>query len=128
MKIEKICVEHFRSLDKVEIILSNLNTFVGPNNHGKTNFLEAINWFYSGKTKLEDKQNYKTDLEIKVEITYSDAQKSLNLMEDGKSKTTFKICWTEKILLWLKRLVLMTKESYLLKERVRAIQLVLIVL
>ena len=90
MKIEKICVEHFRSLDKVEIILSNLNTFVGPNNHGKTNFLEAINWFYSGKTKLEDKQNYKTDLEIKVEITYSDAQKSLNLMEDGKSKTTFK--------------------------------------
>lgn len=90
MKIDKIYVEHFRSLDKVEIILSNLNTFVGPNNHGKTNFLEAINWFYSGKTKLEDKQNHEITSEIKVEITYSDAQKSLNLMEDGKAKTTLK--------------------------------------
>jgi putative ATP-dependent endonuclease of the OLD family len=50
MYISKISVKNFRSIDFVENLeLNKFNVFVGQNNHGKTNFFEAIEWFYSGK-------------------------------------------------------------------------------
>ena len=40
--ITKISIESFKSLEKVEIELGNLNVFVGANGSGKSNLLEAI--------------------------------------------------------------------------------------
>jgi putative ATP-dependent endonuclease of the OLD family len=49
MYISKISVKNFRSIEFVENLeLNKFNVFVGQNNHGKTNFFEAIEWFYSG--------------------------------------------------------------------------------
>jgi hypothetical protein len=40
--ITKIRIESFKSLEKVEIELGNLNVFIGANGSGKSNLLEAI--------------------------------------------------------------------------------------
>ena len=41
--ISKIRIHNFRSLENVEVDLSNTNILIGANNSGKTNFLRAIN-------------------------------------------------------------------------------------
>jgi len=46
MKISKIIVENYRSIQKVEVDIDKFSIFVGQNNHGKTNFFETIEWFY----------------------------------------------------------------------------------
>ena len=38
MKISKITIKNFRSIEYAEIIPSAFNVLVGQNNHGKTNF------------------------------------------------------------------------------------------
>ncbi|MCF8247819.1 MAG: AAA family ATPase [Saprospiraceae bacterium] len=43
IQIQKIKVENFRSLKKVEVELSKLTLLVGANNAGKTSFLRAMN-------------------------------------------------------------------------------------
>ncbi len=48
MKISKVTVENFRSICHAEVQASAFNVFVGQNNHGKTNFFAAIEWFYTG--------------------------------------------------------------------------------
>ncbi len=40
--LKSISIHHFRSLDNVEIDLSNINIFVGNNASGKTNVIDAI--------------------------------------------------------------------------------------
>jgi len=41
--VEKVRVENFRSLKKIEVALSPLTLLVGANNSGKTSFLRALN-------------------------------------------------------------------------------------
>ena len=40
--IERIVIENFKSLRKVELTLGRVNLFVGTNASGKSNFLEAL--------------------------------------------------------------------------------------
>lgn len=87
MKINRIEINNFRSIKKIDTKLADFNTFVGPNNHGKTNLLEALDWFYSGKTTLADKFNHQKDLDIIVRLTFFGARESLELMEEGRQKT-----------------------------------------
>jgi len=54
MKLSKMVINNFRSLKKVEFCPGNFNIFVGQNNHGKTNIIEAIEWFYTGKGDLRE--------------------------------------------------------------------------
>ena len=42
MRIQTLAVKNFRSIKQLEIALPNICAFVGPNNAGKTNILEAI--------------------------------------------------------------------------------------
>lgn len=42
MYISNIEVKNFRSIKHATVPLTQLGVFVGQNNHGKTNFLEAI--------------------------------------------------------------------------------------
>ena len=87
MKIKKISIKNFRSIESAEIYPNNFNVFVGQNNHGKTNFFEAINWFYSGKSKIEMKFGQDNEKEIIVEIEYEDALIGTSKMPEGTGKT-----------------------------------------
>lgn len=73
MKIAKIIVENYRSIQRVEITPDKFSVFVGQNNHGKTNFFEAIEWFYNVKSSNED-EHFDRDLnnKILVEILFDD--------------------------------------------------------
>ena len=48
MKIEKIQIKRFRSLQDVKLEnMGDLSVFIGANSSGKSNFLEALNMFFS---------------------------------------------------------------------------------
>ena len=48
MKITRIEIKNFRSIAKASIDPGMFNVQVGQNNHGKTNYFEALSWFFSG--------------------------------------------------------------------------------
>ena len=91
MKISRIKIRNFRSLKDVEIIPSDFNIFVGQNNHGKTNFFEAIDWFFSGMRKGDDINKIKFgrsgEIEVSVEIEFKEAQDGANKMKNEANKT-----------------------------------------
>ncbi len=73
MKISKIIVQNYRSIERVEVNPSKFSIFIGQNNHGKTNFFEAIEWFYNSKSSNEEEYCRKdSDNKIQVEITFDD--------------------------------------------------------
>jgi predicted ATPase len=93
MKISKIKIDNFRSIEQAEFDLTDFNIFVGQNNSGKTNFFEAIEYFYNGILKSSgglDNLKYKRDpsLNMMVEIEFTGAQDGVNKMINEKNKTT----------------------------------------
>lgn len=71
MKISKIVVKNYRSIEKAEISPSEFSIFIGQNNHGKTNFFEAIEWFYNAKSSDEEEYFQKKSANaINVEISF----------------------------------------------------------
>jgi putative ATP-dependent endonuclease of OLD family len=93
MYISKISVKNFRSIDFVENLeLNKFNVFVGQNNHGKTNFFEAIEWFYNGSGSVDEikRKGSKKDDEMFVEIEFTKVQQGLNNMKNEKNRTTLK--------------------------------------
>ena len=71
MKISKILVENYRSIEKVEVKPTRFSVFVGQNNHGKTNFFEAIEWFFNKKSSKKDEHfNRDESNQISVEIFF----------------------------------------------------------
>jgi recombinational DNA repair ATPase RecF len=90
MKISRIKIENFRSIQFTEFNTTDFNIFVGQNNCGKTNFFEAIEFFYNGGkgyniNDLKFKRNPNT--EILVEIEFSDAQDGVSNMQNQTNKT-----------------------------------------
>lgn len=92
MKITKIKVENFRSIKYAEFEVTDFNIFVGQNNCGKTNFFEAVEFFFNGIKSSVDINTLKykrdSDLEIIVEIDFSEAQSGADKMANEKNKTT----------------------------------------
>lgn len=89
MKISKIKIQNYRSIESCELVLNDFNVFVGQNNHGKTNFLEAIDWFYNAKSSPDNiKFKQDKDREIVVEIEYTNVKHGLSTMKNEKNKTT----------------------------------------
>lgn len=93
MKISKIKIENFRSIKLAEFNPEDFNIFVGQNNSGKTNFFEAIEYFYSGITKSSggvDNLKHKRDslFNLSVEIEFTGAQDGIAKMVNEKNKTT----------------------------------------
>ncbi|MCH7746236.1 MAG: AAA family ATPase, partial [Chloroflexi bacterium] len=41
--LSRLVIQNFRSIKHLDIPLGPINMFVGPNNAGKTNILEALN-------------------------------------------------------------------------------------
>lgn len=94
MKINKITVNNFRSIKCTEITADNFNIFVGQNNHGKTNFFEAVDWFFTGMKKdekIEDIRFGRTgEDEVFVEIEFSGALDGASRMKNPTNKTKIK--------------------------------------
>lgn len=90
MRISRITVDNFRSVKKAEIHPSAFNVFVGQNNHGKTNFFEAVDWFFNGLRKGEALEEIRFgragDAEVAVEIEFVDAQDGANRMKNAGNK------------------------------------------
>ena len=77
MRVSKIVVENYRSIQKIEVKVDNFSIFVGQNNHGKTNLFEAIDWFYKTKSAQKDEHfNRDQSNTISVEIFFDDVEKS----------------------------------------------------
>jgi predicted ATP-dependent endonuclease of OLD family len=77
MKINRIIVENYRSIEKIDIELSKFSVFVGQNNHGKTNLFEAIQWFYNARSTQKDEKHLKEDNRvISVELFFDNVQES----------------------------------------------------
>ena len=89
MRISKITVTNFRSIKQAEITADKFNVFVGQNNHGKTNFFEAIDWFYNGKGELDKIRFGRTgEAEVCVEIEFSEIKDGIQKMKNERNKTT----------------------------------------
>lgn len=91
MRIEKISIKNFRSVKEVDITeLEDANIFVGQNNHGKSNFLDAINWFFSGFGRGESKGKFvfvgDSAGDVSVEIIFSGLQEAIENMKHDTNK------------------------------------------
>lgn len=85
MKITNIAIENFRSIEKADLNFSDFNILVGQNNTGKTNFFEAVNWFYTG-SGISDDIKFQRDAqrEVVVSIEFSGAQHGAeNMINEG---------------------------------------------
>lgn len=97
MNIEETTIKNFRSiLESDDLAFKSFNILVGQNNHGKTNFFEALNWFFNGFAKGEDKErlifsevNSETE-NILVEVVFSGLQEAIEGMANATKKTALK--------------------------------------
>lgn len=90
MVIKEIKISNFRSLGYVSLDLEIFNIQVGQNNHGKTNYFEAIRWFFNGfgyKETIQDIQKKDTTEPIEVELTFSGLQDAIENMTNATKKT-----------------------------------------
>jgi len=92
MRISRVKIENFRSIRQTEFNTTNFNIFVGQNNCGKTNFFEALEFFFNGLGKgiTIDDLRYKRDCqnEILVEVEFTGALEGASKMQNEKNKTT----------------------------------------
>lgn len=80
MKIKSVKISNFRSIIDVEISFENLMMFIGQNNHGKSNILYAILFFF-GEIKIQELDFFDGTDELYVEILFYDL--------DDDDKVTF---------------------------------------
>lgn len=91
MKIRRIKINNFRSIQSSEFQLTDLNIFIGQNNSGKTNFFEAIEFFFNGigRGVAIDELKYRRipTNEIVVEIEFVGALQGAEQMQNPANKT-----------------------------------------
>ncbi|MCH8568890.1 MAG: ATP-binding protein [Balneolales bacterium] len=91
MKISTITIKNFRSIKEATFKTSDFNIFVGQNNCGKTNFFEAVEFFYNGLSRssnvIEMKYRKKNDLIFSVEIEFTGVKHGLEKMRNETNQT-----------------------------------------
>ncbi len=91
MQISKVTIENFRSIKHTVIQPSAFNILVGQNNHGKTNFFEAIEWFYNGSGDPKEIAHLqKEENNFSVEIEFSGIQAGIEAVQNERTKASFK--------------------------------------
>lgn len=80
MKIHRLKISNWRSIKELDLRVSNLMVVIGQNNHGKSNLLSAILFFF-GEIKHQDLDFHFGSPELYVEVTFGDL--------DDSDKTTF---------------------------------------
>lgn len=88
MKISNVEIKNFRSIEYANIALSDFNTLVGQNNTGKTNFFEALGWFYSGTSLSNDMKFLRNpELEVEVSVEFTGALHGAENMRNEGNRT-----------------------------------------
>lgn len=89
MKIQSIVIKNFRSLRSVEIDVGSFNVLIGKNNHGKSNFFEAVEWFYSGKGDLAQIKHCDAESEdvIEVQLKLSVSEEDIENISNEDNRT-----------------------------------------
>src|SRR6056297_2002524 len=86
MRITKLSICNFRSISKMEIACQPLVTLLGPNNHGKSNVLSALEFGLSTSSKPVEQDFFahraEDDQELWVEMTFRELT--------NQEKNTFK--------------------------------------
>lgn len=90
MKITKVEVKNFKSIKSYSVEIADFNIFVGPNNHGKTNFFDALDWYNSGKTQTSFYHKYDESLPITVRVSYKNVQKALSQIPNDEYRNAIK--------------------------------------
>lgn len=72
MKIQKLKISNWRSIKEVEIHFQDLTMFIGQNNHGKSNILSALLFFFNKYDSVSplDFNNSSIANELYVEVTF----------------------------------------------------------
>ena len=81
MKIKKNQIKNWRSIVNETIEFNELMIFIGQNNHGKSNVLNALLFFF-GEIGCQDLDYHEGSTELFVEVTFGDLNES--------EQTTFK--------------------------------------
>lgn len=81
MKIDDVCISNWRSIKDININFQDLMIFIGQNNHGKSNILSALLFFF-GEIKQQDLDFNSGTQELFVDITFKDL--------DENDKVTFR--------------------------------------
>lgn len=81
MKLATLRIQNWRSIKSLEIQFQDLMIFIGQNNHGKSNVLSAILFFF-GEIKPQDLDFNRGSQELFVEATFTDL--------DDTDRNTFK--------------------------------------
>lgn len=81
MKIDSLKISNWRSIKELEVQAEDLMVIIGQNNHGKSNLLSAILFFF-GEIKHQDLDFNHGSSELFIEITFSEL--------DETDRTTFK--------------------------------------
>ena len=58
MKLKRIEINKFRSIEQVNVDIDNLTMFIGENNAGKSNILRAVELFYQDSVKDIDEESF----------------------------------------------------------------------
>lgn len=94
---------------------ADFNIFVGQNNHGKTNFFEAIDWFYGPKGDIQKiRFGQSGDEEVSVEIEFIGAKEGAEKMANEKNRTVIKKLLGESDTITIKRTSADTKNRKIL--------------
>jgi predicted ATP-binding protein involved in virulence len=91
MKIQAVQVTNFKSIVDVTTDFSDFNILVGRNNCGKTNFFDAIQFFYTGLGRGQKVESLKfqrnAELLLSVRITFSGIQHGAANMKNSANRT-----------------------------------------
>jgi putative ATP-dependent endonuclease of OLD family len=91
MKISRIKIQNFRSIELTEFRATDFNIIVGQNNCGKTNFFESIEYFFNGLGKGSNitdlKYKREAEREITIEIEFSGALEGAAQMRNQANRT-----------------------------------------
>lgn len=80
MKIQRLKISNWRSIKELDLEVSELMVVIGQNNHGKSNLLSAILFFF-GEIKQQDLDFHFGAPELYVEVTFDGL--------DDSDRTTF---------------------------------------
>src|SRR5215217_2483006 len=74
MRIASASIENFGCIEGASITFGKYATLIGPNNSGKSTILTAIDKFFSGSPKIEDRHYFRHDVSrvISITLTFTD--------------------------------------------------------
>lgn len=110
MSLTHVKIENYKSIKNCEMNINNITTLVGQNGTGKSNILNAINYFYNNlinnniNNNIFDDEN-KYSNQVKISLTF-DLSDFVNLQDTNKyvdQKTPF--------IKHLKELILLSKDN-----------------